>query len=122
MFFISFIVGRLSAKDLVALLKSKVLLGASLASTATEDQLGVELPVGGDLPGLGNLVVNEGVVVLEVGAQALGLKGGPDGVLQNGIALRGPAGEAVGVDGELGLEALDNGLVLEEQNLYLLDV
>lgn len=58
----------LRAKDLDALLQGLELLGAGLASFATKDKLGIELPVGGQTPGLGNLLVDERVVVLQVGA------------------------------------------------------
>jgi hypothetical protein len=38
--------------------------------------------------------------------------------LEHGVGLSGPDGELVGVQGELGLHALDDLLVLEEENLY----
>lgn len=54
--------------------------------------------------------------MLEVGAQTLGLKSSPEEVLLDGVGLLGPGGEAVGVDGELGLEALLDGDVGEEED------
>lgn len=109
---------RLSTEDLVALLDGLEFLGTGLAAAATEDELGVELPVLGDAPLASDLGVDEGVVVLEVGANTLGVKGGPDDVLGHGIGLLGPDGELVGVEGELLLHAVDDVLVLEEQNLF----
>lgn len=55
--------------------------------------------------------------MLEVGAQAFGFESGPDGELGDGIGLRGPDGELVGVEGEFGLEAADDGAVVEEEDL-----
>lgn len=54
--------------------------------------------------------------MLEVGAETLDLEGGPEDELLDGVALAGPAGELVGKGGELGLEALDGGLVVEEED------
>ena len=71
----------LGAVDLEDLTDGLGLLGAGLASAAAKDELGVELPGGGDLPGLGDLGVDQGVIVLEVGTETLGLESGPDGEL-----------------------------------------
>jgi len=73
--------------DLEDLANGLGLLGAGLAGASTEDELGVELPRGGDLPGLGDLGVGEGVVMLEVGAEAFGFEGGPDGELLERIRV-----------------------------------
>lgn len=54
--------------------------------------------------------------MLEVGAQTLSLEGSPEEVLLDGVGLLSPGGEAVGVDGELGLEALLDGDVGEEED------
>lgn len=56
--------------------------------------------------------------MLEVGTKTFGLERGPDGELQHGVRVCGPDGEAVGVDGELLLHAVDDFLVFEEENLY----
>lgn len=106
----------LSTKDLDAILEGSELLGASLAGLATEDELGVELPAGGELPGLGDLLVDQGAVVLEVGTKTLSLEGRPEDELLHGETLRREQGELVGVGGELGLHALDDGLVVEEED------
>lgn len=74
-------IGCLGAVDLEDLGDGLGLLGAGLAGATAEDELGIELPGGGDLPGLGDLGVDEGVVVLEVGTETLGLESGPDGEL-----------------------------------------
>lgn len=108
----------LSTEGLDTLVDGDLVLRAGLAGLATEDELGVELPVRGDLPLSGNLLVDQGVVVLEVGADgALGLERGPDDELEHGVRLRRPAGELVGVHGEVGLLLLDGLLILEEENL-----
>lgn len=106
----------LSTGDLEGLLERQVVLGAGLAGAAAEDELGGQLPVGGDLPLGGDALVDEGVVVLQVGAEALGLEGGPGGVLQDGGAVLGPDREAVLVEGELLLHAADDGGVDEEED------
>lgn len=93
-----------------------MVLGAGLAGAAAEDELGGQLPVGGDVPLGGDALVDEGVVVLQVGAEALSLEGGPGGVLQDGGAVLGPDGEAVLVEGELLLHAGDDGGVDEEED------
>lgn len=106
----------LSTKDLDTLLNRLVLLGVRVGGAAAKDELGVELPAGGDLPGVGDLLVDEGAVVLEVGAEALGLEGGPEEVLLDAVALVGPDGELVGVEGKLLLHAVDDVLVVEEED------
>lgn len=106
----------LSTSDLEGLREGQVVLGASLAGTAAEDELGRQLPVGGDFPLGGDALVDEGVVMLEVGAEALGLEGGPGGELQDGGAVLGPGREAVLVEGELLLHGADDGGVDEEED------
>jgi hypothetical protein len=66
------------AEDLEAVLNRSKSLLSSLGGGNTEDHLGIQLPRGGQAPGLGDLLVNQGAVVLEVGAEALGLKSEPD--------------------------------------------
>lgn len=51
---------------------------ASGALGLAEDELGLEGPGLGDLPLLADLLVDEGVVVLEVGAEAFLFEGSPD--------------------------------------------
>jgi hypothetical protein len=66
------------AENLEAVLdRSKGLL-ARLRGRGTEDQLGVQLPGSRDVPGLGDLLINQRAVVLQVGTETLGLKGNPN--------------------------------------------
>ena len=57
---------KFTAKDLQSLLNRLELLLARLTGGLAEDQLGLELPVGGDAPSACNLLVNERVVMLQV--------------------------------------------------------
>ena len=59
------------AKSLLELLLTR------LAGTATKDQLRPQLPLERDAPVLSGLLVDDGVVVLQVGAEALGLERNP---------------------------------------------
>lgn len=52
-------------------------LVARTASRSADDQLGLQAPVGRDIPLAGDLVVDQGVVVLQVGTQAFLLQSGP---------------------------------------------
>lgn len=116
------IAAHLSAEDLEALLDGLEVLGASIAGLAAEDELGVELPAVGDAPLAGDLGVDERVVVLQVGAEALGRQGRPDYVLEHGVRLQRPDGELVAVQGVLFLHRVDDVLVLEEENLFRMSV
>jgi hypothetical protein len=99
---------------LVRLLRQ--LLPSALLKTA-KDELRLERPLERDVPGLAGLLVGKRVVVLQVGAEAFGFEGGPGGELVHGGRVLGPVGELVGVLGELGLEGLDGGGVLVEEDL-----
>jgi hypothetical protein len=91
------------------------LLLASLTGTATEDQLAPELPVKRDVPVLRSLLVDDGVVVLEISAETLGLKGNPQRVLVHGVGMLGPVAEVVGVERKRFAEVLDGlGIFVEE--------
>ena len=68
----------LFAEHLVAILNRSELLLTRLRSGNTKDQLGIQLPGSGEVPSLGNWLIDEGAVVLKVGAEALRLKGSPD--------------------------------------------
>jgi hypothetical protein len=85
------------------------LLLARLASAATKDKLPPELPLERDAPVLSSLLVNDGVVVLKVGAEALSLERNPDCVLVHGVGVLGPVTEVVCVQRE-GLAEVLNGL------------
>lgn len=103
-------------KDLDTVLERLKLLVAGLAGAAPKDQLGIQPPGPGQAPGGSDLVVDERVVVLEVGAEALEPEGGPEEQLLHAGALGGPGGEAVGVRWERDLHALDDVVVLEEED------
>lgn len=85
------------------------LLLARLTATATKHQLAPELPLERDAPVLRRLLVNDGVVVLQVGAEALGLERDPQSVLVHGVGVLGPVAEVVRVEGE-GLAEVFDGL------------
>lgn len=93
------------------------LLLASPASTATEDQLSTELPLEWNAPLLSSLLVDNGVVVLEVCAEALSLKRNPQGILVHGIGLLRPVAEVVCVFRECLAELLDGFWVFIEEDL-----
>ena len=93
------------------------LLLTRLGHLATEDELGAKLPVDGDVPVLLGLAVDDRVVVLEVGAQTLGLEGGPESILMHGGRVLAPVAEVVGVNGETLAEGLNGLGVFEEESL-----
>ena len=107
----------LRAVDEDPLLEGLELFLSWLAGAATEDELGSELPLLGDLPLLLGTLVDNGVVVLEVGTKALGLQGCPQSVLVHGRGVLGPVTKVVRVDGEGLAEVLDGLGILEEKNL-----
>jgi hypothetical protein len=94
------------------------LLLARLAGTATEDQLAPELPAKRNIPVLGRLLIDDGVVVLKVGAKALCLEGDPEGVLVHGVGVFRPVTEMVSVNGESFTEVLDRLGGLVEEDLH----
>jgi hypothetical protein len=83
------------------------LLLLRLAALSTKHQLGPELPLVRDAPVLGGLLVDDGVVVLEVRAETLGLERDPQGVLVHGVGMLGPVAEVVCVGGERLAQLLD---------------
>lgn len=68
----------LFSENLEAVLNGSELLLAGLGGRSTEDQLGIQLPGGRDVPGLGDLLIDQRAVVLEVSTETLRLKGDPD--------------------------------------------
>lgn len=68
----------LLAKYLDTLLNRLLHLLARSSLGATEDELGDETPLGGDIPLFGDGGVDEGVVVLQVGAETEGFEACPD--------------------------------------------
>ena len=107
----------LSAVDLEPITQLAERLVASWAGRGAEDKLGVELPGLGHAPGLLDASIDQRVVVLQVGTQALGHQGGPGDVLGHAVGVDSPDGELVGVERELVLHALDDGFVDEEKHL-----
>jgi hypothetical protein len=89
-----------------------------LTSGSAEHHLCAELPVLGHIPRLLDTGVDQGVVVLEVGAETFGLQGSPGNVLRHTVGVDSPGGELVGVERELLLHAFDNSAVDEEEDLY----
>lgn len=74
------------------------LLLAGLARASTEDQLAPKLPLEGNAPVLGSLLVDDRVVVLKVGAKSLCLQGDPESVLVHGVSVFRPVAEVVGIE------------------------
>jgi hypothetical protein len=88
-----------------------------LAAAAAKDQLRLEAPLLRDPPDFLGFGVDERVVVLQVGAGALGLEREPQRILVHGGRVLGPDGELVGVEGEGLLQGVDGLGVLEEEDL-----
>lgn len=93
------------------------LLLSRLARPSTKDQLAPQLPLQWDVPVLCSLLVDDGVVMLEVGTEALSLEGNPESVLVHGIGMFGPVTEVVCVEWEGFAEAFDRLRVLIEEDL-----
>lgn len=60
-----------------SLLKRLEGLWVRVSSGLAEDELGLQAPVGGDVPGGSDLLVNQGVVMLQVGAEAFLFQSSP---------------------------------------------
>jgi len=99
------------------LLKRLEGLLACLACLAAKHQLRPELPVKRNLVMLLHPLVDNGVVVLQVGAEAFGLEGNPQRKLVHGAGVLGPVAKVVRVDGERLAEIVDGLGVFEEKNL-----
>lgn len=97
-------------------------LGAGLGGAPADDELGVELPAERDAPLGRHALVDQRVVVLQVGPQALGLERRPHRELQHAVRLARPDRELVRVQRELLLHRVDDVLVLEEEDLFVLMV
>lgn len=103
-----------NTKNLKPLLDRLEGLLPGLALLLPKHQLRIQLPVLVDAPRRLHLLVDERVVVLQVGAEALGLQRRPHGQLRHAVALHGPGREAVRVDGVRVLDLLDRGAGGEE--------
>lgn len=93
------------------------LLLASLAIAATKDQLAPELPVKRDAPLLCCTLVDDRVVVLEVGTEAFGFKRNPESVLVHGVAVLRPVAEVLCVGRKPFAEVVDGLGVFVEEDL-----
>src|SRR5690606_164445 len=81
-----------------------------------ERHLGAEFPRGRNVPGLGNFLIDQWVVVLEAGPDVCIGQCGPDRMLCHAARLFGPDREVVGGEREVFLKALNDILVFVEQN------
>ena len=106
----------LSTEDLHALIDGLEALLTGRCANTTEDELSVKLPAGGQLPLARNALVDQRVVVLKVGTEALELEGSPGKVLLDGVALGSPTVELLSVGLELVLVLMDSVLVVEEED------
>lgn len=88
----------------------------SLSNLSTKDELSVQLPISRDAPSLLDLIVNQGVVMLQVSAEAIRLERRPDQVLVHAVGLGRPVGEAVGVRSNVLLVLGDIVLIDKEQD------
>jgi hypothetical protein len=91
-------------------------LAGTLCGT-TKHKLGLELPLLGDVPVTLCLLVNDGVVVLEVASTAFSLKSSPEVVLRHGGRLSSPTREMVSIQSKLLLKFSDRLRINKEQNL-----
>ena len=94
-------------------------LFARLLHNAANDHLCAEGPRRWHAPCSLDLGVDNGVVVLQVGAYALGCESGPDGVLVHGSGLSRPSREVICERGKFRLHGFDDGAVVEEEDLWL---
>lgn len=102
-------------KALLLLPRLQLLPGARLGRA--EDQLRLEHPLLWNVERLSGADVRQRVVVLQVGAEALGLECGPEVELVHGVGVLAPAGEAVCIDGQRLLQGGDGGRVFVEEDL-----
>jgi len=93
------------------------LLLTGSASAATKDQLSAKLPLERNAPLLSSLLVDNGVVVLEVGAEAFSFKRDPQGILVHGVGLLRPVAEVVCVFRECLAELFDGFWIFVEEDL-----
>jgi hypothetical protein len=84
---------------------------------ATKHKLGLEFPLLRNVPVTLCLLVNDGVVVLEVASTAFSLKSSPQVVLGHGSRLSSPTREMVSIQSKLLLKLSDRLGVNKEQNL-----
>jgi hypothetical protein len=71
----------------------------------------------GNLPEVLRLLIDDGIVVLQVAPEALGFEAGPERELVHGRGVLGPLGELVSISWILLLEGMDRIRVFEEENL-----
>jgi len=90
-----------------------------LSRTPSKYQLRLEAPLLGNLPEVLNLLVDDGIVVLQVTPETLGFEASPECELVHGRGMFRPLEEHVRVDRELLLEGMDSVGVFKEEDLQL---
>jgi hypothetical protein len=90
---------------------------ARLARASTKHQLAPQLVGQGDVPVLRRFLVDDGVVVLQVGTETLRLERDPKSVLVHGVGVFGPVAKVVGVEGKSLSEVLSRFGVFVEEDL-----
>jgi hypothetical protein len=103
-------------KQPLALNRFKLLL-ARLSSLTSKHQLCPERPFLGHIPLGLDLLVHDGVIMLQVGTEAFCLERDPERKLVHGGGVLGPGGEVVCIDGELFFKGVDWVWVFEEEDL-----
>lgn len=106
----------LLAKDLHPFLDRLESLLACFSLLATEYQLRNQSPFTGDVPFLAHRLVDEGVIVLQVGAEAERLKGSPEEELMHGVRVLSPLSKVILVCSKLLRHRLDMSRVLVEED------
>lgn len=91
-------------------------LGRGLFYNAAKGHLGHQLVGVGDLEEFFNVPVNEGVVVLDIGAYAKFGQGGPNIDLEHAAGLLGPVVHVMGIDGVVFFHLVYNVLVDEVED------
>lgn len=81
------------------------------------NHLGPQHPRRRNTPRILDLDIDQGIIMLQIGTDALKRESRPNGVLVHGGRFLRPAGELVGVEGELGLQAFDNRTVIKVEDL-----
>jgi hypothetical protein len=91
-----------------------------LTHTATENQLTPQLPAQWDLPVLCGLLIDDGVVMLQIGAEALSLKRYPQSILVHGVGVLRPVAKVVGIEGKRFAQVFNGlGIFIEEDLIEL---
>lgn len=101
-------------KQSLALHRLKLLL-AWLTTTAAKNQLGPQLPLKGDAPFLRGPLVDDGIVVLEIGTEAFRVESEPHCVLMHSAGMLAPVSKLMRVNRKGLLELVDwSGILVKE--------